>query len=349
MKSLLLATTLLALPARAPAPARFADDDLVYGGRRSEIFRQHHVRTVLLEQQPLMREVRPGLPHLISRQEVDTQGRVSRQEITENQSYLVQRLDYSYNAAGAQVAQTIFERAESKPDTVRSSPAWLPALHTRTISETDQPAGSTRWNRENGLWEPIDRMWTWTSHDTTYAETRVVADGRRTLLTRTYYTGPDLHTMRFDVLPYTGFGLNEPRYQYYRFERGNPVESGTVSYAKEFAAYRTQHTADRGDDQHARHEALDQLARRSPGTNQPEGTATYAKGQLLTMDMYDVLTTYLRDKQGRALSRRMGPKTQRRGRLTTYTYRPDGLLASETEALEEGPTYEIRRYRYEFY
>lgn len=123
-----------------------------------------------------------------------------------------------------------------------------------------------------------------------------------------------------------------------------------MSYAREFAAYRAQHPADRGDDQHARNEGLDRLARRSPGTNQPEGTATYnGKSQLLTMDMYEVLTTYQRDPQGRALSRRMGAKTQHRGRLTTYAYRPDGLLASETEALEGAATFEIRRYRYEFY
>ena len=225
-----------------------------------------------------------------------------------------------------------------------------PELYTRTVAEGNQPAGTTRWNRETGLWQPIDRVRTWTSHDTTYAETHTVADGRRTLLTRTYYTGPGKHTMRFDVLPFTSSGLGEPQYQYYRFEHNSPVESGTVSYAKELAADRTRHPTDRRNDQPAYNEALDQLARRTAGTYQPGGKASYTpQGQLLTMDMYEVLTTYQRDKQGRAIGRRMGAQAQRNGRLTTYTYRSDGLLDSETEALENGPTLLISHYRYLFY
>lgn len=350
MKTLLLATVLLALPRRGPDPNSHPDADLVYGSKRSEIFRKHHVRTVLLEEQPLLPELIGRPLRLISRQEVDELGLVRREETADNQAYLTQRRDFEYSTAGVLVAQTIFERAEVHPDTVRAPAAWLPVLHSRTVAEADQPAGTTRWNRETGLWEPLSRIRSWVGHDTTYAETRTVADGRRTLRTRTYYTGPGKHTMRFDVLPYTGFGLGEPQYQYYRFEQGNPVESGTVSYAREYAAARAQHSSDQGDDQHARNEGLDQIARHSPGTYQPSGTSTYSpQGHLLTMDMYEVLTTYQRDKQGRALSRRMAIKSQRRGRITIYTYRPDGLLASETESQEGGPTREIRSLRYAFY
>ena len=183
--------------------------------------------------------------------------RVGSKETAENQSYPVQRRDYDYSATGGQVAQTIYERAGTKPDTVRGAPAWLPVLHTRTVAEADQPAGTTRWNRETGLWEPIDRVRGWTSHETAYTETSSVATGRRTLLTRTYYTGPSKQTMRFDVLPYTAAGLGEPQYQYYRFAQNSPVESGLVSYAQEFAAYRTQHPAGRSPDQHARNAGLD--------------------------------------------------------------------------------------------
>lgn len=348
MKNLLLLTTLGTLLHPAAAPPRYPDTDLVYGGKRSEILRKHHVRAVLLEEQPLLPALAGQPPRFISREEIDRQGQVSSEETAENQSFLTQRRDFEYNAAGVQVAQTVYARAELKPDTVRTPPAWLPTVHTRTIAEADQPAGNTSWNRETGLWDAIDRTRSWTSHDTTYAETRTVATGQRTLLTRTYYTGPRKQIMRFDVLPYNGSG--EPQYQYYRFEHDCPVESGLVSYAKEFAAYSAPNSAGRHGDQRARNEALDQLARHAPGTYQPSGKATYTpQGQLLTMDIYEVLTTYQRDKQGRALSRRMGTATQRQGRLTTYTYRPDGLLASETEAQEHGPALQIRRYRYLFY
>ena len=342
MKNLLLAV-LLTSASPAGIPHRYPDNDLVYGSKRSDIFRKHRVRTVLLEEQPLGPEYGPRPARLISREEIDPQGRVSSEETAENQPFLTQRREFEYSPAGVQVAQT-------KPDTARTPPAWLPVLHTRTEAEADQPAGATRWNRETGLWEPTDRVRTWTSHDTTYAETRTVAEGRRTLLTRTYYTGPGKQTMRFDVLPYTTSGLGEPQYQYYRFEHNNPVESGLVSYDKELAAHRPPNPISRGDDPHARREGLDQLARHSTGTYQPSGKATFTpQGQLLTMDIYEVLTTYQRDKQGRALSRRMGTKTQRNGRLTTYTYRPDGLLATETEAQENGPMLLSSHYRYQFY
>jgi hypothetical protein len=350
MKNLLLITALCTFLPPGTGPRRYPDADLVYGSTRSEIFRKHRVRAVLLEQEPLGPAYGGRPARLISREEIDRQGRVSSEETAENQSFLTQRRDFEYSPAGVQVAQTVYERAETKPDTVRTAPAWLPVLHTRTVAEADQPAGSTRWNRETGLWEPIDRVRGWTSHDTTYAETRSVATGRRTLLTRTYYTGPGKQIMRFDVLPYTGSGLGEPQYQYYRFEHNSPVESGMVSYEKELAAYRAQNPTNRHDEQHARNEALDQLARRSAGTYQPSGKGTYTpQGQLLTMDMFEVLTTYQRDKQGRALNRRMGIKNQRKGQLTTYTYRTDGLLATETEALEFGPPLQISRYRYLFY
>ena len=350
MKNLLLITTLCTFLPPGAGPHRYPDADLVYGSARSEIFRKHRVRAVLLEQEPLGPEYGGRPARLITREEIDRQGRVSSEETAENQPFLTQRRDFEYNSAGVQVAQTIYERAETKPDTVRAPPAWLPVLHTRTVAEADQPAGSTRWNRETGLWEPIDRVRGWTSHDTTYAETRSVATGHRTLLTRTYYTGLGKQTMRFDVLPYTGSGLTEPQYQYYRFEHKCPVESGMVSYEKEFAAYRAQNPTSRHDDQHAYNEALDQLARHSAGTYEPSGKGTYTpQGQLLAMDIYEVLTTYQRDQQGWANNRRMGIKSQRRAQLTTYTYRPDGLLATETEALESGPTLQISRYRYLFY
>ena len=67
------------------------------------------------------------------------------------------------------------------------------------------------------------------------------------------------------------------------------------------------------------------------------------------MNIYEVLTTYQRDRQGRAQSRRMGAGAQRRGLVVTYTYRPDGLLASETEAQENGPPLQVSRYLNQFY
>ena len=123
-----------------------------------------------------------------------------------------------------------------------------------------------------------------------------------------------------------------------------------MSYAQEFAAYRTQHPAGRSPDQHARNAGLDQLARHAPGTNQPSGKATYTpQGALLTMNIYEVLTTYQRDRQGRAQSRRMGAGAQRRGLVVTYTYCPNGLLANETEVQGNGPPRQVRRYCYPFY
>lgn len=350
MKNLLLLTPIFAFAAPDAGPRRYPDSELVYGSNRPEIFRKHRVRAVLLEDEPPASGYGDRPTQLVSREEIDRQGQVTREETAESQSFLTQRRDFEYNAAGVQVAQTVYERAEIKPDTVRTAPSWLPTLHTRTLAEADQPAGTTAWNRETGLWQPIDRVRGWTSHDTTYAETHSVATGRRTLLTRTYHTGPGKQIMRFDVLRYTSSGLSEPQYQYYRFENKNPVESGMVSYDKEFIAYRTQNQQVVFKDQSDRYTALDQVARRTAGTYQPSGKGTYSpQGHLLTMDMYGVLTTYQRDKQGRAISRRMGVKGERRARITTYAYRPDGLLATETEALEDGPNLQINRYRYLFY
>ena len=66
------------------------------------------------------------------------------------------------------------------------------------------------------------------------------------------------------------------------------------------------------------------------------------------MNIYEVLTTYQRDRQGRAQSRRMGAGAQRRGLVVTYTYCPNGLLANETEVQGNGPPRQVRRYATRF-
>lgn len=350
MKFLFLAAALLALPQRGPDPNTIPEADLVYCGNRAELYRKHHVREIRVEEQQFLRDFRQTPTRLIIRQDLDANGRLRREDTSEDRPYLSRRRDFEYSAAGALVAQTEFQRAETRADTVQAPPSWLPVLHTRTVAEPGEPAGATRFHIETGLWQPVDRVRSWTRHDTTYAETRTVPNGRLTLRTRSYYTGPGKNTLRYDVLPFEATGAGEPQFQYYRFEHNSPVESGTVSYEKAVETYLQSRSAAGRTDRHALYAALDHVSRQSAGTNEPSGTATYnPHNQLLTMDMYDVLTAYRRDAQGRALTRSLSRKGHGPARITTYTYRPDGLLASETVTKDNSPPLEVRNYRYEFF
>ncbi|WP_210515435.1 hypothetical protein [Hymenobacter terricola] len=219
------------------------------------------------------------------------------------------------------------------------------------MTEGTETAGITGWDADAGLWHPVNRVVSTTRHDTTYAET-IDAKGAIISLVRTFRTGPGKHIYRHDYLNFSPGGLDEPKYYYVRTERDQVVESGAVDFSQNLDAYIAQHPeamryvfgSKRGF-----YALTDYVARQSTGTYHPTTTATYNRqGQLLAEVSYNRRTTYQRDAHGRAQTSQDSYQEQP-GNRTTYTYRPDGLLASETVTQHDGTPDENRYYRYTFY
>ncbi|MBD2721491.1 hypothetical protein [Hymenobacter armeniacus] len=356
MKTSFLALTLLTgvlMGAGAPLDdrAETADTDLVYGVPRAELFRKHGVKELFVESESSDQGRATTARHLNEYQLFDRNGRAVQQERA-SERVLSYRNDWEYNAKGQAVAGTSYHLIGSRRDTGRADLAWLPTEHTRYVAEGTEPAGKTRWNAETGLWEPVTRLRTWTSHDTTYVETRD-AQGTVTELERQFAVGPGKNTQRTDNLTFTNGRPREPKFQYYRLEKKRVVESGEVTFEKEIQEYVEKHPETLGyvlgGSKYGFHALTYHVAGLKPGTLKPDFKLLYnRKGQLLLATGYGVRTAYQRDAAGRAISSSQGREEGRDGTISTYAYRPDGLLARETISRTDGAT-ETRYYRYRFF
>ncbi|AII53834.1 hypothetical protein [Hymenobacter sp. APR13] len=343
---------LLALLLGAAAPATWdsaLNTDPVYGVRRQDLYRQRRVKEVFMDQEGFYSGRLTTERHLNEYQLLDRQGRPVAQERAYNRA-IAYRSEWEYNAAGTLVAGTSFSRLGARPDTGRADLAWVPAEHTRYVAEGTEAAGKTRWNVNTGLWEPQTRGRTWVSHDTTYTETRN-EKGVRIELERHFSLGKGI--IRADYLHFSERGPSEPKYYYYRVEKGRTVESGKVTFEQEIQQYVEKHPEAMRyvlGSQYAFHTLHDYVARRTAGTLEPTTKAVYNRqGQLLMETSYGTRTAYQRDDAGRAITSTVAQELGGGGVVTAYFYRPDGLLAREVVTRPDGTPDENRYYRYRFY
>jgi YD repeat-containing protein len=349
---LLLTGVLMGAGSPGPAWEDIVDNDLVYGERREEVFRKHRVKELLVESEAFDEGRITTARHLNEYQLFDRNGRIVQQERAHDR-VLAYRTDWEYNAKGQAVTGTSYHLIGSPRDTGRANLAWLPTEHTRLVAEGTEPAGRTRWNPDTGLWDPITRIRTWTSHDTTYTETRN-AMGAVTGLERQFAVGPGNNTQRSDNLTFSNGRPQEPKFTYYRTQKKRLVESGDVTFEKEIAAYVAKHPETLryvlGQSKYGFHALTYHVAGRRPGTLKPDVKLLYnSKGQLLVATGYGARTAYQRDAAGRLTASTLTREAGHGGSSTAYFYRQDGLLERETSTRTDGTNDETRYYRYRFF
>ncbi|WP_345052798.1 hypothetical protein [Hymenobacter glaciei] len=350
--TLLLTGVLMGAGVPGPAWEDIVDNDMVYGMRREEVFRKHRVKEMFVENEAFSEGRITTARHLNEYQLFDRNGRIVQQERAHDRVLSV-RTDWEYNAKGQAVTGTSYHAIGARQDTGRTGLAWLPTEHTRFVAEGTEPAGRTRWNTESGLWDPITRIHTWTSHDTTYTETRD-AKGTVTELERQFAIGSGKNTQRIDNLTFSNGRPQEPRFTYYRLQKNRLMESGQVTFEKEIETYVEKHPEALryvlGSSKYGFHALTYYVAGLRPGTLKPQVKLLYSgKGQLLVATGYGARTAYQRDAAGRLSSSSLTQEEGRGGSLTAYFYRQDGLLERETITRTDGTNDETRYYRYRFY
>ena len=288
-------------------------------------YRRLRVRAVLVQRQYGTRAA-PGQPLLrepAGYSEYDAQGRLVRQYSDEQPQWprLVQRIDYSYDAAGSPTLLTVWDRLDPAADTTLLGAGWVPNSATHPAPAGGGEGYSTYWDASTGDWAALQRQRRTLRHDTTYL---AAYNPRGQLLhaSRSYAAGP--RQLRLDELTYDDHGLRKASYHYSLTDgKGRVVESGQLQFGDPADPPHPQ-----GAEPPRPTPAQDSVARHSAGRRVPEYTSTYnRRGQLTGRAAPGGLRATTRyNAAGQLLETQtfLGSDVVS---TTRYTYLPNGLLA----------------------
>lgn len=344
---------LLSLTGKAQFPAS------VYGTEESEIYRRQGIKEVRITREQFYQSWVSVPVHLHQRQLIDKNGRVTRQESAGgSKPQMAHRRDDTYDAKGALVTTTVFER-ETRPEggylqderTPVTELTWVPYEQIRYQKTGKEKEGIYSWAPKPGKWSLTSTRRSYTKNDTTYTETQRLSYTSKEI-TRIYPLGNATNITRTDYLTYSPKGLGEPRYYYRKIENGRLAESGKVDFEMELYQYLETNPKSRlmlfGAKSNF-HRLHDYVARQNPGTLQPTGTYTYnQQGHLIEETSYGTKTTYQRDNDGRILTEKVVHEDGS-GRLVTYFYNEKGLLEKTRSKYLDGKPELNHFYEYFYY